>query len=113
MGDMLRFDAERLRILIERHHLHTGSARARELRARPSSRQSRRRAPACQPAGGVARPVAWDPALLIAPGRRHVDEEPAGASRCTGVSAITPYATRTGTTKLDSASAITTTSHGS
>ena len=28
MGDMLRFDAERLRILIERHHLHTGSARA-------------------------------------------------------------------------------------
>jgi glutamate synthase (NADPH) large chain len=31
MGDMLRFDAERLRILIERHHLHTGSARAREL----------------------------------------------------------------------------------
>jgi glutamate synthase (NADPH/NADH) large chain len=31
MGDMLRFDAERLRILIERHHLHTGSARARRL----------------------------------------------------------------------------------
>ena len=31
MGDPLRFDAERLRILIERHHLHTGSARAREL----------------------------------------------------------------------------------
>jgi len=31
MGDMLRFDAERLRILIERHHLYTGSARAREL----------------------------------------------------------------------------------
>jgi glutamate synthase (NADPH/NADH) large chain len=31
MGDMLRFDAERLRVLIERHHLHTGSARAREL----------------------------------------------------------------------------------
>ncbi|HYR64725.1 MAG TPA: glutamate synthase-related protein, partial [Reyranella sp.] len=31
MGDMLRFDAERLRILIERHHLHTGSARARAL----------------------------------------------------------------------------------
>jgi glutamate synthase (NADPH/NADH) large chain len=31
MGDVLRFDAERLRILIERHHLHTGSARAREL----------------------------------------------------------------------------------
>ena len=28
MGDMLRFDAERLRILVERHHLHTGSARA-------------------------------------------------------------------------------------
>jgi glutamate synthase (NADPH/NADH) large chain len=28
MGDMLRFDAERLRILIERHQLHTGSARA-------------------------------------------------------------------------------------
>jgi glutamate synthase (NADPH/NADH) large chain len=31
MGDMLRFDAERLRILVERHHLHTGSTRAREL----------------------------------------------------------------------------------
>ncbi len=31
MGDMLRFDAERLRILVERHHLHTGSARARAL----------------------------------------------------------------------------------
>jgi glutamate synthase (NADPH) large chain len=31
MGDMLRFDAERLRILIERHLLFTGSARAREL----------------------------------------------------------------------------------
>jgi glutamate synthase (NADPH/NADH) large chain len=31
MGDMLRFDAERLRILIERHHLYTGSARAREI----------------------------------------------------------------------------------
>jgi glutamate synthase (NADPH/NADH) large chain len=31
MGDMLKFDAERLRILIERHLLHTGSARARIL----------------------------------------------------------------------------------
>ena len=31
MGDMLRFDAERLRILIERHQLHTGSARAAEI----------------------------------------------------------------------------------
>jgi len=31
MGDMLRFDAERLRILIERHLLHTGSARAKAL----------------------------------------------------------------------------------
>jgi glutamate synthase (NADPH/NADH) large chain len=31
MGDLLRFDAERLRILIERHLLHTGSARARGL----------------------------------------------------------------------------------
>jgi len=31
MGDMLRFDAERLRILVERHLLHTGSARARDL----------------------------------------------------------------------------------
>ena len=42
MGDMLRFDAERLRILVERHKLHTGSARARELlddwdRALPAS----------------------------------------------------------------------------
>ncbi len=31
MGDMLRHDAERLRILIERHKLHTGSKRAAEL----------------------------------------------------------------------------------
>jgi glutamate synthase domain-containing protein 3 len=31
MGDMLRFDAERLRILIERHLFYTGSARARAL----------------------------------------------------------------------------------
>jgi len=31
MGDPLNFDAERLRILVERHHLHTGSARARML----------------------------------------------------------------------------------
>jgi len=31
MGDLLRFDAERLRILVERHLLHTGSARAREI----------------------------------------------------------------------------------
>ena len=33
MGDMLRFDAERLRLLIERHAAHTGSARARSLLA--------------------------------------------------------------------------------
>jgi glutamate synthase (NADPH/NADH) large chain len=31
MGDPLRFDAARLRILLERHHLLTGSARARML----------------------------------------------------------------------------------
>ena len=31
MGDMLRHSAERLRILLERHHLHTGSKRARAL----------------------------------------------------------------------------------
>jgi glutamate synthase (NADPH/NADH) large chain len=31
MGDLLRFDAPRLRILLERHHLFTGSARARTL----------------------------------------------------------------------------------
>ena len=31
MGDPVRFDAERLRILVERHLLHTGSARARAL----------------------------------------------------------------------------------
>ncbi|MGE0737431.1 MAG: glutamate synthase large subunit, partial [Alphaproteobacteria bacterium] len=31
MGDLLRFDAERLRILIERHLLHTGSLRAQEI----------------------------------------------------------------------------------
>jgi glutamate synthase (NADPH/NADH) large chain len=33
MGDPLRFDAARLRILIERHHRHTGSARAADLLA--------------------------------------------------------------------------------
>src|SRR5579859_2102153 len=33
MGDMLSFDAERLRILIARHHLHTKSARAAEILA--------------------------------------------------------------------------------
>jgi len=33
MGDALRFDAERLRILVERHHLLTGSARAAALLA--------------------------------------------------------------------------------
>ena len=33
MGDMLRFDAERLRILIERHHQFTGSQRAAEILA--------------------------------------------------------------------------------
>jgi glutamate synthase (NADPH/NADH) large chain len=31
MGDMLGFDAERLRILIERHKLYTGSRRATEI----------------------------------------------------------------------------------
>jgi len=31
MGDPLRFDAARLRIMIERHHLFTGSTRARML----------------------------------------------------------------------------------
>jgi glutamate synthase (NADPH/NADH) large chain len=31
MGDMLRYDAERLRILVERHALFTGSARARAI----------------------------------------------------------------------------------
>ncbi|HTM94839.1 MAG TPA: glutamate synthase-related protein, partial [Croceibacterium sp.] len=31
MGDMLRHDAERLRILVERHKLHTGSSRAAAL----------------------------------------------------------------------------------
>ena len=31
MGDMMRFDAERVRILVERHLLATGSARAREI----------------------------------------------------------------------------------
>jgi glutamate synthase (NADPH/NADH) large chain len=31
MGDLLRFDAERLKILVERHLLHTGSAKARAL----------------------------------------------------------------------------------
>jgi glutamate synthase (NADPH/NADH) large chain len=33
MGDMLRHDAERLRVLVERHHLHTGSVVAGELLA--------------------------------------------------------------------------------
>ncbi len=31
MGDMLRHDADRIRVLLERHHLHTGSKRARAL----------------------------------------------------------------------------------
>jgi glutamate synthase (NADPH/NADH) large chain len=31
MGDLLRHDGERLKILLERHHLHTGSKRARAL----------------------------------------------------------------------------------
>jgi len=31
MGDFLRFDAERLKILVERHLLHTGSARAKAI----------------------------------------------------------------------------------
>ena len=31
MGDMLRHDAARLRILLERHHLHTGSDQAAAL----------------------------------------------------------------------------------
>ncbi len=31
MGDMLRFDAERIRILVERHLLHTGSAKAKSI----------------------------------------------------------------------------------
>jgi len=31
MGDYLEYDAERLKILVERHLLHTGSARARAL----------------------------------------------------------------------------------
>ena len=31
MGNLLRFDAERLKILIERHLLYTGSARAKML----------------------------------------------------------------------------------
>ena len=31
MGDLLGHDVERLRILIERHHLHTGSRRASEI----------------------------------------------------------------------------------
>ncbi len=31
MGDLLRFDVERLRLLVERHHTRTGSARARQL----------------------------------------------------------------------------------
>ncbi|MBA4160706.1 MAG: glutamate synthase large subunit [Novosphingobium sp.] len=31
MGDMLRHDTERLKVLLERHHLHTGSKRARAL----------------------------------------------------------------------------------
>lgn len=31
MGDVLYHDAERLKVLLERHHLHTGSKRARAL----------------------------------------------------------------------------------
>jgi glutamate synthase (NADPH/NADH) large chain len=31
MGDVLRFDAERLKILVERHRLYTGSKRAQDI----------------------------------------------------------------------------------
>ena len=31
MGDLLRFDAERLKVLVERQMLHTGSARAKAI----------------------------------------------------------------------------------
>ena len=31
MGDMLHHDADRIRVLLERHHLYTGSKRARAL----------------------------------------------------------------------------------
>jgi glutamate synthase (NADPH/NADH) large chain len=31
MGDLLEFDADRLRILVERHLLHTASARAKDI----------------------------------------------------------------------------------
>jgi glutamate synthase (NADPH/NADH) large chain len=31
MGDMLRHDAERLKILLQRHQLHTGSAQAKAI----------------------------------------------------------------------------------
>jgi glutamate synthase (NADPH) large chain len=31
MGDMLRHSADRLRVLLERHHLHSGSKRARAI----------------------------------------------------------------------------------
>jgi glutamate synthase (NADPH/NADH) large chain len=31
MGDLMRFDAERIRILVEKHLLYTGSARARAI----------------------------------------------------------------------------------
>jgi glutamate synthase (NADPH/NADH) large chain len=31
MGDLLRFDAERIRILVVRHLMHTGSPRAKEI----------------------------------------------------------------------------------
>jgi len=41
MGDMLRHDAERLRILIERHHLHTGSIAARDILANFDAELSR------------------------------------------------------------------------
>ena len=63
MGDMLRHDAERLRILVERHQLHTGSARAARAARRLGQRAGQVRqgdaarlcAARSQPARGRAR----------------------------------------------------------
>jgi glutamate synthase domain-containing protein 3 len=61
MGDMLRHDAERLRVLLERHLLHTGSKRARAIlddwdNVSRSSRSCRATMPRALPARPSASP---------------------------------------------------------
>ena len=101
MGDMLRHDAERLRILVERHQLHTGSARAAALlddwdngadairqghaarlraRARSSSRPSAKKPPPSPPNNGTSRIWARKPAFSNSIGTTATYDDPRGAA---------------------------------